>query len=398
MGDVNEPGIYELKDEMNVAAALKGASGLSSIAETERILLERIENHSERTAEQFALDAAGQRRELKDGDVLRIFPVSPEFKKSVMLRGNVAQLGRFAWRDGMRVSDLITNRESLVTRDFWNRQNHRVKEPRDRRLVVAPQGELASMQAQVVDLARDNAGNTTTDNPEINRIKEVPDQPFADWPQVETATSQVRADDIARDNAEINWDYAVIERLDAQAKAMMESLADLRAQVAAKEVELQALRSWSTERNPDVQLAEHELSSMQGEVSRMEQRGHSSGLSDLGLGEVSSAGLDYLRADHGARYRQAMVDLLMKQYDAAKLDESKEVTIIQEVELAIQAHRRSFPKLLPILLVALTEGVFVGCFVALLPLWLQFVHSDNPRSRQLQELKSAMAERMVKGL
>lgn len=187
-------------------------------------------------------------------------------------------------------------------------------------------------------------------------------------------------------------------QLDSQAKAMIEGLATLRAQVAAKEVELQALRSWSTEHNPDVQLAEHELSSMQGEVSRFEHRSHSSGFADLGLGDVPSAGLDYLRADHEVRYRQAMFDLLMKQYDAAKLDESKEASIIQVVEPAIEPDRRSFPKLIPMLLVAVAGGLFVGCFLALLPLWLEFVHSDHSRSRQIQELKNAVTEKMRSGL
>lgn len=187
-------------------------------------------------------------------------------------------------------------------------------------------------------------------------------------------------------------------QLDAQAKVLIEGLATLRAQVAAKEVELQALRSWSTERNPDVQLAERELSSMQGEVSRLEQRSHSSGVSDLELGDVPSAGVDYLRADHEVRYRQAMFDLLMKQYDAAKLDESKQASIIQVVEPAIEPDRRSFPKLLPILLIAVAGGLFVGSFLALLPLWLEFVHSDHSRSRQVQELKKAVTEKMGRGL
>ena len=206
VGDVNDPGIYELKGETNVAAALDGAGGLSSIAATEHLLLERIVNHSGRTAEQFALDATGQQRELKDGDVLRIFPVSPEFKKSVMLRGNVAHPGRFAWREGMRVSDLIPNRESVVTPDFWNRQNLRVKQVPDHRFPVEPRGDTAATQMRGADFARGNA--------ETDRAGKLPDGSFAVAPQGETDASQARADDIARDNTEINWEYAVIERLD----------------------------------------------------------------------------------------------------------------------------------------------------------------------------------------
>ena len=59
--------------------------------------------------------------------------------------------------------------------------------------------------------------------------------------------------------------------LDAQANVAIGSLAVLHGQIAAKEVELQALRSYSTEHNPEVQLSERELSTMQGEAAQMEQ-------------------------------------------------------------------------------------------------------------------------------
>ena len=126
-------------------------------------------------------------------------------------------------------------------------------------------------------------------------------------------------------------------QLDAQAKAMIESLSALRAQVAAKQVEVQALRSYSTEQNPDVQLAERELTSLQAEEARLEQSNHAPGIAGLGLGNVPAAGLEYLRAAHELQYQQALYDMLMKQYDAAKLDESKEAAIIQVVEPAHRA-------------------------------------------------------------
>ena len=66
---------------------------------------------------------AGMARPLKDGDVLNFTPISPRFVDSVTLRGNVAQPGRYPWHEGMRVSDLIPNREFLITREYWNQQN-----------------------------------------------------------------------------------------------------------------------------------------------------------------------------------------------------------------------------------------------------------------------------------
>jgi protein involved in polysaccharide export with SLBB domain len=125
-GDVNVPGIYELKGETTVGAALKGAGGLTSLADAERVVLERIENHSSRQVEEFALDTSGEEHLLRDGDLLRVFPLSPKFENAVTLRGNVAQPGLYAWKEGMRISDLIPSRGFLITRDYWNRENHLV--------------------------------------------------------------------------------------------------------------------------------------------------------------------------------------------------------------------------------------------------------------------------------
>jgi tyrosine-protein kinase Etk/Wzc len=150
-------------------------------------------------------------------------------------------------------------------------------------------------------------------------------------------------------------------QLDAQAKAMIESLALLRAQVAAKEVEVQALRSYSTEHNPEVELAQGELASLRGAAARLEQRNHSSGFADLGLGDVPGAGMEYLRAEHELKYRQAMFDLLIKQYDAARLDEAKDAAIIQVVEPAIPPDHKTSPNRISIFLFFTVSGFLGAC-------------------------------------
>ena len=87
-------------------------------------------------------------------------------------------------------------------------------------------------------------------------------------------------------------------QLEAQANGPDRGLAALRAQVAAKQVKVQAMRSYSTEQNPDVQLAERESASLQAEEARLEQRNHAPGVAGLGLGNVSAAGLEYVHTAH----------------------------------------------------------------------------------------------------
>jgi tyrosine-protein kinase Etk/Wzc len=182
-------------------------------------------------------------------------------------------------------------------------------------------------------------------------------------------------------------------QLDAQARAMIESLAVLRAQVAAKQVEVQALRSYSTEQNPDVQLAERELTSLQAEEARLEQSNHSPGIAGLGLGNVPAAGLEYLRAAHELQYQQALFDMLMKQYDAAKLDESKDAAIIQVVEPAIPPDTRSFPKRTLIVIGATAVGLLFGVLIALFQVGVQRLKGDPEVGEKILLLKRALSVR-----
>lgn len=182
-------------------------------------------------------------------------------------------------------------------------------------------------------------------------------------------------------------------QLDAQAKAMIEGFADLRAQIAAKEVEIQGLRSYSTEKNPELQLAEKELDSLRGQADKMERNSHTPGITGLGLEGVPSAGLEYLRAEHELRYQQALYDTLMKQYDAAKLDESQDAAIIQVVEPAIDPEQKSSPERAQILVQCMIAGFLIGCVMALFPWWKALLRSDPQRKKSLEDLKNALAGR-----
>jgi tyrosine-protein kinase Etk/Wzc len=177
--------------------------------------------------------------------------------------------------------------------------------------------------------------------------------------------------------------------LDAQAKAMIEGMAALQAQVLSKQVELQSIRSYSTDNNPEVRLVERQLSALQEEAERLEQRNSSSGFAGLGLKDVPAAGLEYLRAEHEVKYRQIMFDLLMKQYDAARLDEAQEAAIIQVVEPAIEPDRSSAPRRMVVMSISLLAGMLTGSLLALLPWAKEIVASDPERLHRLRELQRA---------
>src|ERR1017187_1077844 len=122
LGSVRRAAIYELLDGETIAELIKDAGGTSAMASETRVSLERIENHQARHSMEIALDNAGLTTRLEEGDILRIFSIVPQYRNTVTLRGNVANPGRFAFHEGMRLNDLIPDRESLITRDYWWRR------------------------------------------------------------------------------------------------------------------------------------------------------------------------------------------------------------------------------------------------------------------------------------
>ncbi|HEX6545516.1 MAG TPA: polysaccharide biosynthesis/export family protein, partial [Bryobacteraceae bacterium] len=122
-GSIEHPGIYELCGPTTLGDALHLADGPSPLAATSQIILERVVNGSSLQVLRVPMNAAGFGTELHNGDIIRLLPLVPRFENTVILRGNVADSGRFPWKDGMRLSDLIPNRESLLTRDYWKERN-----------------------------------------------------------------------------------------------------------------------------------------------------------------------------------------------------------------------------------------------------------------------------------
>ncbi len=122
-GDVGSPAIYELVNGATVGSAISNAGGLTPVAGTARAILEHVVDHSQRTIEEFPLDAKGLATPMHNADILRLFPLSPQIRDAVTIRGNVAQPGRYAWHAGMRISDLIPSRDTLLSRNYYNQQN-----------------------------------------------------------------------------------------------------------------------------------------------------------------------------------------------------------------------------------------------------------------------------------
>jgi len=123
-GSVHTPGIYELRSGETIGDLIDTAGKTTTLASSARVSLERVGDHQIRQAMEFSLDASGLATAVAGGDILRVFSILPAYQKTVSLRGDVANPGRFAWHAGMHLSDLIPDKDSLVSRDYWWKRSH----------------------------------------------------------------------------------------------------------------------------------------------------------------------------------------------------------------------------------------------------------------------------------
>jgi protein involved in polysaccharide export with SLBB domain len=198
-GSVRNPAIYELRPEESLAGLLADAGGVTSVASEARVSIERIDDHRERHAMEVAYDPGGLATPLADGDLVRVYSIVPLYRKTVILRGNTANPGRFAWHAGMHISDLIPDKESLITRNYWWK--------RAQLGLPGPEGadtpaQLGAAQQEQSLSAQQRTGGTSLAVAQTSSVARVP-------PPAQRAEVRALA-------PEIDWDYAIIERLDAE--------------------------------------------------------------------------------------------------------------------------------------------------------------------------------------
>ncbi len=122
LGSVRQAAIYELRGQQSIAELLVAAGGKTAVASGGRILIERIDDHAQRRAFELKADAAGLQTSLAEGDIVRIDPIVSSYRETVTLRGSLANPGHFLWHAGMKLSEVLPDRDALVTRGYWWRR------------------------------------------------------------------------------------------------------------------------------------------------------------------------------------------------------------------------------------------------------------------------------------
>jgi len=133
-GKVIRPAIYELKHEHTLKDILSLAGGLLPTAYLDQALIERVASSGDSKVIAAALKGQGLQTPVYNGDIVKVFSVLDFEKNPVLLIGNVKRPGKYAWHQGMRLSNLIANDKALLPETFMDyglieREASKTREP-----------------------------------------------------------------------------------------------------------------------------------------------------------------------------------------------------------------------------------------------------------------------------
>lgn len=151
--------------------------------------------------------------------------------------------------------------------------------------------------------------------------------------------------------------------VDADSRVIVETVGRLRALIASKEIQLNSMRAFVTNNNPAYKRVEEELASLRNELEKQEN-GRAPANGQEQDGGKSAPGLENIKVLRDVKYFQMLYELLAKQYEAARLDEAKDSSIIQVLDRAVEPERKFKPKRALIVLFTAFMSFVVAVLIA----------------------------------
>jgi tyrosine-protein kinase Etk/Wzc len=163
-----------------------------------------------------------------------------------------------------------------------------------------------------------------------------------------------------------------------QAKASIEGVALLRAQLAAQEVQLASLRSYLTDSSREVTFLKASIANIKKQITLLEGKGGASSIPSLGT--VPSLGEEYLRLMRDFKIQETLVEILTKQFEMTKLKEANDVSGLQVIQQARVPDKKTKPKRALIVLGSTFAAFFFSVFLSFV---LEYVERlpEEERSR-----------------
>jgi uncharacterized protein involved in exopolysaccharide biosynthesis len=155
-----------------------------------------------------------------------------------------------------------------------------------------------------------------------------------------------------------------VMKVEEQAKAVIESIANMRAQIAAKEVELKVMKTYTTANNPDLQRVEETLKGLKIELAKLEEKEGVNPDPLMPTGRMPVVGADYVRKLRDLKFNETLFELMAKQYEMARIEEAKDAAIVQVIDKAVVPEKKFKPARRQMVTIATLTALFFSIFLA----------------------------------
>jgi capsule polysaccharide export protein KpsE/RkpR len=180
----------------------------------------------------------------------------------------------------------------------------------------------------------------------------------------------------------------------AQAMASISAIETLRANITARQVELQSLQQAATAENPQVVRLQTELKEMRAQLQALQQKaGNGPGDVFVPTAKVPEVALIYMRKLREVKYHETLFELLARQFEVAKLDEAKTAPAIQVVDRADVPDRKSGPHRTLIVLGGGILGVVFIVFYVMAREYLRTMSNDVETGPKMAFIRQRLAVR-----
>jgi len=176
----------------------------------------------------------------------------------------------------------------------------------------------------------------------------------------------------------------------SQASALIDTAISLRAQIAAKQVQIQALKTFATGDNSQLIQAQQELQGMQAQLARLSGSQQNPNSLLIPKGKVPQVSLDYVRRLRDVKYYETIFEVLARQYELAKLDQAREGAPIQVVDPAIVPDHKSSPRRALILIIGVFAGLILGILIALMQEGWKSMQEDPEKGSKIAAIRAEL--------
>jgi uncharacterized protein involved in exopolysaccharide biosynthesis len=163
----------------------------------------------------------------------------------------------------------------------------------------------------------------------------------------------------------------------------------VRAQITSLQIELASLRQGATEENPEVVRLQTQIAGLQEQLQRFQSDPAKHKAGNIQSPKVPELALEYVRKQREVKYHETLFELLARQYESARLDESRDAPVLQVVDRATLPDKKSGPHRLLLILAAMFVGAFLGAGWVLLRHVIAKFRQDPVQAQKLDNLREA---------